>query len=127
LLAALASSKPATLLLLCLSFGGISFNQSMLFPVCIDVARAFPGSMCGALNTAAYVGASLSGFLFGYVAEISHSYDLPLVVVALVLGLGSLVWFKIEPTHELVSDDSGTPIDVPADCRPLIDKIENRT
>src|SRR5258708_8793358 len=74
LLAALTLSKVGTLLLLCLSFAGISFNQSMTFPICIDVARKFPGSMGGAMNTAAQVGSFLSAVLFGYVSKVSGNY-----------------------------------------------------
>jgi MFS transporter, ACS family, glucarate transporter len=104
LLAALTPSKVGTLLLLCLSFAGIAFNQSMTFPICIDVARKFPGSMGGAMNTAAHVGAFLSGVMFGYVAKISGSYDRPLFLMASVLGFGALMWLKIDPTQELIPE-----------------------
>ena len=104
LLAALTPSKVGALLMLCLSFAGISFNQSMTFPICIDVARKFPGSMGGAMNTAAQVGSFLSGVLFGYVAKVSGNYDRPLIVMALVLGFGALTWLKIDPTQELVPE-----------------------
>jgi MFS transporter, ACS family, glucarate transporter len=104
LLAALTPSKVGTLLLLCLSFAGIAFNQPMTFPICIDVARKFPGSMGGAMNTAAHVGAFLSGIMFGYVAKISGSYDRPLILMASVLVLGALMWLKIDPTQELIPE-----------------------
>jgi len=42
LLASVTSSKYGTLLLLCLSFAGISFDEPMNFLTCIDVARKFP-------------------------------------------------------------------------------------
>ncbi len=75
LLAALTPSKLGTLLLLCMSYAGLSFHWPASFPVCIDVARKFPGSMTGAQNTAVQVGSFLSGVVFGYVAKISGSYD----------------------------------------------------
>src|SRR5437016_4951510 len=106
LLAALTPSKVGALLLLCLSFAGISFNQSMTFPICIDVARKFPGSMGGAMNTAAQVGSFLSGVLFGYVAN--GNYDRPLTMMPLVLGVGALPWLKIDPTQELVPEGHRT-------------------
>jgi MFS transporter, ACS family, glucarate transporter len=105
LLAAFASSKVGTLLLLCMSFAGISFNQSMTFPICIDVAKKFPGSMGGAMNMAAQFGGFLSGVVFGYIARITGSYDRPLILMAAVLGLGSLTWLKIDPLQELVPAD----------------------
>jgi MFS transporter, ACS family, glucarate transporter len=104
LLAVFTPSRVGTLLLLCLSFAGICFNQSMTFPICIDVAREFPGAMGGAMNTAAQVGSFLSAVLFGYIAKVSGSYDRPLILIALVLGFGALTWLKIDPTQELVPE-----------------------
>lgn len=105
LLAAFTPSKVGTLLLLCLSFAGISFNQSMTFPICIDVAKKFPGSMAGASNMAGQVGSFLSSVVFGYVAKLSGSYDRPLILMALVLGFGAVMWLKIHPTRELVPEE----------------------
>ena len=105
LLAALTPSKLGTLLLLSLCFGGICFNQSMTFPICIDVARKSPGSMAGAMNTATQAGSFLSGIVFGYVVELSGSYDLPVLLMAVVLGLGALLWLKINPTQEFVPEN----------------------
>src|SRR5262249_18400162 len=109
LIAALTPSKVGTLLLLCLSFAGISFHQSMSFPVCIDVARKCPGTMAGAMNMAGQVGSFLSGVVFGYVAKISGSHDRPLILMALVLGFGALIWLKIDPTQELVPEGQPEP------------------
>lgn len=105
LLAAGTPSKLGTILLLSMSYAGIGCNQSITFPVCIDVAKNFPGSMCGALNTAFAVGSFLSGVVFGYVAKISGSYDLPLVLMAIVLAIGALMWLKIDPMRKLFSED----------------------
>jgi MFS transporter, ACS family, glucarate transporter len=104
LLAAFTQSKWETLLVLCLSYAGIAFTQPMIFPTCIDVARKFPGSMAGAQNTANQVGSFLSAVVFGYVVKVFGSYDLPLILMALVLGFGTLMWRKIDPTQELVPE-----------------------
>jgi len=61
--------------------------------------------MAGAYNTAAYGGSFLSGVVFGYVAKIFDSYDLPLILTAFVLGFGALMWLKIDPTQELIPAD----------------------
>lgn len=105
ILALATSSKTATLLLLCLSFAGISFNQSMTFPICIDIARKSPGSMGGAMNMAAQLGSFFSGIVFGYVARISGSYDRPLLLISLVLTFGAVMWLKIDPTQQLIPID----------------------
>jgi hypothetical protein len=61
--------------------------------------------MGGAMNMAAQGGGFLSGVVFGYVAKISGSYDWPLILMAAVLGLGSLTWLKIDPLEELAPED----------------------
>jgi MFS transporter, ACS family, glucarate transporter len=104
-LAAVTPSKLGTLFLLCMSYSGICFTQPMIFPTCIEVAKKYPGSMAGAQNTANQVGSFLSGVLFGYVAEISGSYDRPLFLLALVLAIGAVLWRKINPQRELVTED----------------------
>lgn len=103
-LAALSPGKTGALVFLTLSASGVGFNQSMTFPVCLDVARKFPGSMTGASNTITNAGAFLSSIVFGYLVQISGSYNLPLYVIALVSGFGALVWLKIDPTQELVPE-----------------------
>jgi len=115
LLAAVTSSKYGTLLLLCLSYGGICFTQPMVFPTCIEVARKFPGSMTGAQNATNQLGSFLSGVLFGYVAKVSGSYDRPLILMVLVLGFGALLWLKIDPTQELAPDEQPELAEA---CRP---------
>jgi len=87
----------------------------MVFPTCIEVARKFLGSMAGAQNTTNQLGSFLSAVLFGYVAKISGSYDRPLVLMALVLGFGALLWFKIDPTQELVPEEQPELAEA---CRP---------
>ena len=103
LLATLTDSKSLTLLLLSLSFAGISCCQSIGFPTCIDVARKWPGSMSGAYNMAVSLGAFVSGVAFGYIVAVSGNYDLPLILMALVLGSGALLWLKIDPTRQLLA------------------------
>jgi len=60
--------------------------------------------MSGAMNMAVQVGSFLSGVVFGYVTKISGSYDRPLILMAMVLGSGALMWLKIDPTRELVPE-----------------------
>jgi ACS family glucarate transporter-like MFS transporter len=104
LLSTLTYSKSGTLLLLCASFAGICFYQSIGFPTCLDVARKWPGSMSGAYNMAVQVGAFLSAVAFGYIAEASGSYDRPLILMASVLACGALLWLRIDPTQQLIPE-----------------------
>jgi MFS family permease len=103
-LAAWTSSKSAALVFVSLSCSGLAFNQPMIFPVCIDVAKRFTGSMTGAVNAITQLGAFLTAVAFGYLVQVSGNYNLPLYVMALVFGFGALMWLKIDPTQKLVPE-----------------------
>jgi MFS transporter, ACS family, glucarate transporter len=60
--------------------------------------------MGGAMNTAAQVGSFLSGVLFGYIVQVSGSYDRPLIVMSVVLAFGAVLWLMIDPTRQLISE-----------------------
>jgi len=99
LLATASHSKVGTLLALSMCFAGISFHQVTSFPVSIDVAKKTPGAMCGAQNMSAQTGAFLSGIVFGYAVKVFASYEAGLFVLAGVLGLGTLLWCRVDPTE----------------------------
>jgi hypothetical protein len=68
------------------------------------------------MNMAAQMGGFLSGVAFGYIARISGSYDRPLILMAAVLGFGTVTWLMINPLQELVPEDlpAGTQAPLPA-------------
>ena len=84
------------------------FYAAALAPLGYKVAREFPGSMAGAQNTTNQVGSFFSAIVFGYVVKVSGNYDLPLILMSLVLGFGALMWRKIDPTQELVPEAQST-------------------
>jgi MFS transporter, ACS family, glucarate transporter len=104
-IAACTSGKPSALVFLSLGCSGLAFNQPMIFPVCIDVAKKSTGSMTGAVNAITQLGAFLTAVAFGYLVQVSGSYNLPLYVMALVFGFGALTWLKIDPTQELAPEE----------------------
>jgi hypothetical protein len=56
------------------------------------------------MNTSAQVGGFLSSLAFGYIVDRFGSYDAPFVPMAALLGLGALLWLRI---------DASTPISPP--------------
>jgi hypothetical protein len=64
------------------------------------------------MNTATTVGFFISGITFGYVVKLTGSYDLPLLLIALVLAFGAAMWLKIDPTQELVPEGQSEPVEV---------------
>jgi sugar phosphate permease len=90
-----------TVILLSLVYGGITFQQSGVFGVCLDVGRKHAGSMVGLMNTAAQVGGLLSSIAYGYIVDRFGSYDAPFVPMAALLFLGALLWFAIDASKEV--------------------------
>lgn len=103
-----------TVILLSLVYGAITFQQSGVFGVCLDIGRKHAGSMVGLMNTSAQVGGLLSSVAYGYIVKRFDSYDAPFVPMAAVLFLGALLWFKIDASTELSAESFGTPVRVPA-------------
>jgi len=103
-----------TVILLALVYGGITFQQSGVFGVCLDIGRKHAGSMVGLMNTSASVGGLLSSIAYGYIVERFGSYDAPFVPMAALLFLGALLWFKIDASTELSDESIAAPVPVPA-------------
>jgi MFS family permease len=93
-----------TVILLSLVYGAITFQQSGVFGVCLDIGRKHAGSVVGLMNTSAQVGGLLSSVAYGYIVDHFHSYDAPFVPMAALLGLGALLWLKIDASRDLSTE-----------------------
>jgi len=93
-----------TVILLSLVYGAITFQQSGVFGVCLDIGRKHAGSVVGLMNTSAQVGGLLSSVAYGYIVDHFHSYDAPFVPMAALLGLGALLWLKVDASRELSTE-----------------------
>jgi MFS transporter, ACS family, glucarate transporter len=92
-----------TIVLLTLVYAGITFQQSGVFAVCLDIGRNHAGSVIGLMNMSAQVGGFISSLAFGYIVDASGSNDAPFVPMAMLLGVGAILWLRI---------DASTPINV---------------
>jgi MFS transporter, ACS family, glucarate transporter len=91
-----------TVLLLSLVYGAITFQQSGVFAVCLDIGQKHAGATVGLMNCAAQAGGLVSSVAFGYIVERFGSYNAPFVPMAALLFLGALLWFKIDASQELI-------------------------
>jgi MFS transporter, ACS family, glucarate transporter len=104
-----------TIVLLSLVYGGITLQQSGVFGVCLDIGRNHAGSVVGLMNTSAQIGALISSVAYGYIVDRFHSYDAPFVPMAALLGLGAVLWFRIDASSELSAQVPALrPVHVPA-------------
>jgi MFS family permease len=91
----------AAMILLSAVYAGITFQQPIMFAVCLDIGGPYAGAIVGSMNTAAQVGSLISSVAFGYLVDRYGSYDLPFIPMALLLALGALLWLKVDPTKPL--------------------------
>ena len=53
------------------------------------------------MNFAGQTGAFFLAIVFGKIAEVTHSFQYPLLIVAAVLAVGFLLWFVIDPLRQV--------------------------
>jgi ACS family glucarate transporter-like MFS transporter len=112
-IAAMVTQQPLlTVILLSLVYGAITFQQSGVFGVSLDIGRKNAGSMVGLMNTSAQVGGLLSSVAYGYIVDRFRSYNAPFVPMAALLLLGAVLWFKIDASIELRAESFDTPVSV---------------
>jgi MFS transporter, ACS family, glucarate transporter len=116
-----AENQYLGLLFLALSFAASDFTLPTAWAVCLDVGKKYAGAVTGAMNTAGQIGSFTSSVLFGYLVTYSaewlpalglpvsggirdYRYDVPLVFMTVMLSISALLWFKIDPTRQLVPE-----------------------
>jgi MFS family permease len=102
---AVTPGKAAAIVLLSLGFGAMDCMLPAAWAVCLDLGREHAGAVSGAMNTAGQAGGFVCSVLFGYLVQASGSYDLPLLLLAAMLFVSAFLFWLIDPTRPLVSDD----------------------
>ena len=92
------------MILLSLVYGGITFQQPIMFAVCLDIGGAYAGAMVGAMNTASQIGSLVSSLVFGYLVDRYGNYNLPFVPMTALLLIGAWLWLKVDPDEQLVPE-----------------------
>jgi MFS transporter, ACS family, glucarate transporter len=90
-----------TVVFLALTYGAITFQQSSVFGVCLDIGGPRAGAMVGLMNMAAQVGGLAGSVLYGYIVERTGSYDAPFVPMAALLGIGAVLWLNVDGSLQL--------------------------
>jgi MFS-type transporter involved in bile tolerance (Atg22 family) len=74
--------------------------------VCLDVGKKHAGAVTATMNTAGQFGSFVSSVLFAYLVKAFHSYQAPLVPIALMMLISATQWALIDPTRELAVEAS---------------------
>jgi MFS transporter, ACS family, glucarate transporter len=99
--AMLTHHQVLTVVFLALTYGAITFQQSGVFGVCLDIGGPRAGAMVGLMNTLAQVGGLAGSVLYGYIVARTGSYDAPFIPMAVLLLLGAALWVNVDASREV--------------------------
>lgn len=100
--AALVSNPFAAALILALAFGVLDCMLPCAWAICLDVGGSRSGAVSGAMNSAGQAGGFLCNVLFGYLIAWYGDYNIPLLVIAVMVMASSVLFVMIDPTRPLV-------------------------
>ena len=106
--AMLTHHQVLTVVCLALTYGAITFQQSGVFGVCLDISGPRAGAIVGLMNTIAQVGGLAGSVLYGYIVDRTGSYDAPFIPMTVLLLLGAALWVNVDASRE-IDCDSPTP------------------
>jgi MFS transporter, ACS family, glucarate transporter len=110
--AMLTHHQVRAVLFLALTYGAITFQQSGVFGVCLDIGGPRAGAMVGLMNTIAQVGGLVGSVVYGYIVDRTGSYDAPFTPMTVLLLLGAALWVNVDASREVGGDSPARPIDV---------------
>jgi ACS family glucarate transporter-like MFS transporter len=98
---ALTVDRHAAVMLLALGFGVMDLMLPSAWAICLDVSGPHAGAVTGIMNTAGQLGGFFCTVIFGYVVGRTGNYDLPLFLIAGMVGLSALLFTQIDASRSL--------------------------
>jgi MFS family permease len=107
LIAATTASNTMAVTMIIIANVGLSFYVIPFWTTCTDIAPNQTGTLSGLMNFFGIVGATLSPYLTGLIAQATGSFVAPLVLavcIMLVAASTMILFFRYRPLGELVGD-----------------------
>ncbi len=103
LLLCAAISSNSILTACCLIGANFSFSFGVMvsYAVCADIGKNNSGTVTGAMNFFGQMGAFSLALMFGRIVQITHRFDYPMYILAVVVIVGCLLWLAIDPEKTL--------------------------
>jgi sugar phosphate permease len=91
----------------CLIAANFSYSFAVMtsYAVCSDIGRNNTGTVTGAMNFFGQMGAFFLALMFGKIADLTHSFNYPLFIVAFVTLTGCMLWLVIDPTKQVAVEN----------------------
>ena len=100
-LTALTRDRNGAVILLTLGFGVMDLMLPSAWAICLDISGSHAGAVTGAMNTAGQLGGFFCTILFGHLVGKYNDYDLPLFVIAAMVGLAAFLFTRIDASRPL--------------------------
>ncbi|MBS1976868.1 MAG: MFS transporter [Bacteroidetes bacterium] len=120
LLATQATNNNVVVILVALGLAFMDVTAPVSWAVATEMGGKLSGTVTGAMNTAGLLGGTVCSVGIGYLITLYGSYDLPVAIIGLLLVLGALLWFVIDPAKSMDPDNEGI---APAVKRPSVDIV----
>lgn len=108
LMAAISANNSITASCLIGANFSFSFGVMVSYAVCADIGRNNAGTVTGAMNFFGQMGAFSLALIFGKIVQVTHHFDYPLYLLAIVLFAGCLLWLAIDPGKSLPIMETNT-------------------
>ena len=80
-----------------------SANGIASYSTCVDIGGDNAGTVAGIMNFFGQTGAFFLAIIFGKIADLTHTFNTPMLVLAGVLITGSLLWLFVDPSRPIIA------------------------
>lgn len=103
-------SKEAAVIFLALGYGCMDCMLPVAWAICMDVGKKYAGTVSGSMNMAGQLGSFLTSVLFGFMVKFfNNDYNKPLIPLGCMLLISAVIFSRIDPTEQLVTEKERTP------------------
>jgi ACS family glucarate transporter-like MFS transporter len=80
------------------------------FATCVDIGGDRVSTLTGIMNFCGQLGAFLMSMIFGKIVDITHSFEAPQFLMAILLVFAGMCWIKIDSSKKIILDPVHTPV-----------------
>jgi sugar phosphate permease len=118
------SARATNHILVTISFVAASFLLVIIvltcFATCVDIGGDRVSTLTGIMNFCGQTGAFLMSMIFGKIVDITHSFEAPQFLMAILLVFAGMCWIKIDASQKIMLDPVHNPVLQPLKVVPVI-------
>ena len=100
--ATLTAGRDAGIILLTASFGFMDCMLPAAWAMCLDIGQSYAGVVSAAMNSAGQFGGFVCSVAFGYLVQSTGNFELPLLLIAAMVLISSVLFLVIDPNRPIV-------------------------